>query len=57
MHVDLATILRHLPGAIVLVAASTLLSLAQEHDRSKIPDEYKWESVSAETRQVRRQCR
>ena len=43
MHVDMATILRHLPGAIVLFAASTLLSLAQEHDRSKIPDEYKWD--------------
>jgi len=43
MHVDVATILRHLPGAIVLFAASTLLSIAQEHDRSKIPDEYKWD--------------
>ena len=35
--------LRHLPGALVLFAASTLVSHAQEHDRSKVPDEYKWD--------------
>ncbi len=43
MHVDLALILRHLPGALVLFAASTLVSHAQERDRSKVPDEYKWD--------------
>ena len=35
--------LRHLPSALVLFAASTLISHAQEHDRSKVPDEYKWD--------------
>ena len=43
MHVDLATLLRHLPGALVLFAITTLVSQAQEHDRSKVPDEYKWD--------------
>ena len=43
MHIDLATVLRHLPGALVLFAASTLVSQAQERDRSKVPDEYKWD--------------
>ena len=43
MHIDLATVLRHLPGALVLFALSTLVSQAQEHDRSKVPDEYKWD--------------
>src|SRR5579862_6931471 len=38
-----AAALRHLPGALVLFAASTLVSHAQEHDRSKVPDEYKWD--------------
>src|SRR5579859_1405780 len=41
MHPDLVTIL--LPGALVLFAASTLVSQTQERDRSKIPDEYKWD--------------
>jgi oligoendopeptidase F len=43
MHFDVAIVLRHLPGALVLFAASTLVSQAQERDRSKIPDEYKWD--------------
>ena len=43
MHVDLAIILRHLPVALVMVALSTLVSQAQDHDRSKVPDEYKWD--------------
>ena len=43
MHLDLAILLRHLPGALMLFAASTLLSQAQERDRSKMPDEYKWD--------------
>ncbi len=43
MHVDLATVLRHLSGALVLLAVSTLVSHAQEHDRSKVPDQYKWD--------------
>src|ERR1017187_10497675 len=46
MHVDLAIILRHLPGALVLFAASTLVSQAQERDRSKVPDEYKWDMTA-----------
>ncbi len=43
MHLDLAIVLRHLPAALVLFALSTLVSQAQEHDRSKLPDEYKWD--------------
>jgi oligoendopeptidase F len=43
MHIDLAVILRHVPGAMVLFAASSLPSFAQEHDRSKVPDQYKWD--------------
>ena len=53
MHLDLAIVLRHLPVALVLFALSTLVSQAQasqaqpsqaqEHDRSKIPNEYKWD--------------
>ena len=43
MHFDLALITRHLPGAMLLFAASTLPSVAQERDRSKIPDEFKWD--------------
>jgi oligoendopeptidase F len=35
--------LRHLPRALALFAASTLVSHAQEHDRSKVADEYKWD--------------
>jgi len=43
MHFDLALITRHLPGAMLLFAASTLPSVAQERDRSKISDELKWD--------------
>jgi oligoendopeptidase F len=42
MHFDFALV-RHLPGAIVLLAASTVTPFAQQRDRSKIPDEYKWD--------------
>jgi len=42
MHADLATVLRHLPGALILFAASTLVLPAQERDRTRIADEYKW---------------
>jgi oligoendopeptidase F len=43
MHLDLAIVLRHLPAALVLFAFATVLSQAQEHDRAKLPDEYKWD--------------
>jgi oligoendopeptidase F len=43
MPTTTSTALRHLPGALVLFAASTVISQAQEHDRSKVPDEYKWD--------------
>jgi oligoendopeptidase F len=48
MHVDLAIVLRHLPVALMLFALLTLVSQgqasqAQEHDRSKVPNEYKWD--------------
>ena len=48
MHVDLAVVLRHLPVALMLFALLALVSQgqasqAQEHDRSKVPDEYKWD--------------
>lgn len=43
MHSDLSTILRRLPGALALFAASTLTLPAQERDRSKIPDQFKWD--------------
>src|SRR5579863_1697188 len=48
MYVELATVLRCLPGAFMLLAASTLVLQAnvlpaQERDRSKVPDEYKWD--------------
>jgi oligoendopeptidase F len=43
MHSDLAFVLRRLPSAMVLFAASTLTSVAQQRDRGKIPDQYKWD--------------
>jgi oligoendopeptidase F len=43
MHIDVIAVIRHLPGAFLVFAASSLLSPAQERDRSKIPDEYKWD--------------
>jgi oligoendopeptidase F len=43
MYLELAPILRCVPVAFVLLAASTLVLQAQERDRSKIADEYKWD--------------
>src|SRR5579864_5455226 len=43
MHIDFSIVVRCLPGALFLFASSTLVSEAQERDRSKIPDEYKWD--------------
>ena len=43
MSLDFAYVLRRWPGAMVLFAASTLTSFAQQRDRTKIPDEYKWD--------------
>ena len=43
MHVVVARLLRCLPGAIILMTASTLVSQTQERDRSKVPNEYKWD--------------
>jgi oligoendopeptidase F len=43
MHIDFSIVLRCLRGALFLFASSTLVSEAQERDRSKIPDEYKWD--------------
>lgn len=43
MDFDLSLFVRHLPGAMMLFAASTITSAAQEHDRSKIADQYKWD--------------
>jgi len=42
MHADLAIIFRHRTGAPIPFGASTLIAAAQERDRSKIPDEHKW---------------
>ena len=41
MHSNFVTVL--LPGAVFLFAASTLVAPAQERDRTKIPNEYKWD--------------
>jgi oligoendopeptidase F len=43
MYLELASILRCLPGAFVLLAAATLVAQTQERDRSKIANEYKWD--------------
>ena len=43
MHIDVLTVIRHFPEAFLRFAATDLLSPAQERDRSKIPDEYKWD--------------
>ncbi len=43
MYFEFATMLRFLPSALVLLAASTLILHAKEHDRSKISNEYKWD--------------
>ena len=41
MHFDLTIAFRRPPGALALFAASTLVS--EEHDRSQVADEYKWD--------------
>jgi oligoendopeptidase F len=46
MSFDVAGVLRHVPGAMVLFAASTIFSAAQERDRNKIPDQYRWDLTS-----------
>ena len=43
MQIDLAGVLRHSAGMVLLFAATTTFSAAQERDRSKIPDQYKWD--------------
>src|ERR1700719_3673399 len=43
MNFDVATVLRCLPGPLAPFTASTLVLQAQERDRSKLPDEYKWD--------------
>src|ERR1700688_3539867 len=43
MHFDLATVLRCLRGPLVPFPASTMVLQAQERERSKVPDEYKWD--------------
>ena len=43
MNFDVATVLRCLPGPLAPFTASTLVLQAQERDRNKIPDEYKWD--------------
>ena len=43
MPIDLITVVRYIPGALLLVVASTLLAQVSERDRSKTPDEYKWD--------------
>ena len=41
MQSTFATVL--LPGALILFAASTLIAQTQERNRTKIPDQYKWD--------------
>ncbi len=43
MPTELPTVLRRLPRNIFLRGAATLVPPTQERDRSKIPDEYKWD--------------
>jgi len=43
MYFDLSLFTRHLPGAMLLFAASTLPSVTQERDRKQIPDKFKWD--------------
>jgi oligoendopeptidase F len=43
MPPDFGAVFRYLPGALVLFAVSTVISYAQEQDRSKVPDQYKWD--------------
>ena len=43
MHIDLAGALRHSAVMVLFFAAITTFAAAQERDRSKIPDQYKWD--------------
>ncbi len=43
MPLDIAILCRYLPGALFLLATSTLVGQSQERDRSKVPDEFKWD--------------
>ncbi|HXZ80149.1 MAG TPA: oligoendopeptidase F [Terriglobales bacterium] len=43
MHIDSATLSCYLLGALALLATSTLALPAEQRDRSKIPDQYKWD--------------
>jgi oligoendopeptidase F len=43
MPADVTAVFRRLSAPLVLFAASTFLSPAQDRDRSKIPDQYKWD--------------
>jgi oligoendopeptidase F len=43
MPLDIAILFRYLPGALVLLATSTLIGQSQERDRSKVPEEFKWD--------------
>src|SRR3984893_10886732 len=43
MRVKLRTTVPHLAGAITLLAALVISSHAQERDRSKIAEQYKWD--------------
>ena len=43
MHIDLAGAVRHSAVMVLFFAAITTFAAAQERDRSKIPDQYKWD--------------
>jgi oligoendopeptidase F len=43
MYFEVAAIVRCLPAVFVSLAAATLVAQTQERDRSKVPDEYKWD--------------
>jgi oligoendopeptidase F len=43
MPIQLNRTIRYVAGAIVFLAALTVSMLAQERDRSKIPEHYKWD--------------
>jgi oligoendopeptidase F len=43
MPFDITALVRHLPAGLTLIATATILAVAQERDRSKIADRYKWD--------------
>jgi oligoendopeptidase F len=43
VHIDIASIVRHFSWPMLLVVVPTVASLAEERDRNKIPDPYKWD--------------